>query len=261
MQRRALTCFLVIPVMVGLMTGCGQKAKKEAKARAELQQKLTSIQQLWTHLNEGRDKLKKAKAALTELEAIPSRKLDADQKQQLATLPDEVSKTTQENSAAYDELQEKLAAFLTGALNDHPDAPETAEGLKIYSEEAMYTAQDAVTKAGDYKKALDILQTAKTYYNTVGIQPYQPLVDKMAELEDMRYLNKERFDLVKKGMTEDEVAKVAGSPYYLNKKHERGIDFWLYPRREGGAAAIYFNKKHLVYNKNFDAVKPKVAKD
>ena len=261
MQRRALTCFLVIPVMVGLMTGCGQKAKKEAKARAQLQQQLTTIQQLWNHLNESRDKVKTMNESLAELQATPSRKLDADQKQQLTTLPEEISKTVQSNSAAYDELQEKLATFLTGALNDHPNAPETAEGLKIYSEEAMYTAEDAVDKAGDYKKALDILQTAKTYYDTVGIQPYQPLVDKMAEFEDMRFITKERFDLVTKGMTEDEVAKVAGPPYYLNKKHERGIDFWLYPRREGGAAAIYFNNKHKVYNKNFDAVKPKVATD
>ena len=261
MRRRALTCFLVIPVMVGLMTGCGQKAKREAEARTQLQQKLTTIQTLWKHLNDSRDKLKTMKATLAELQATPSRKLDADQKQQLAALPEEISKTTQGNSTAYDELQEKLAAFLTGALNDHPDAPQTAEGLKVYSEEAIYTAEDAVNKAGDYKKALDILQTAKTYYDTVGIQPYQPLVDKMAEFEDMRFLTKERFDLVKKGMSEDEVAKVAGPPYYLNKKHERGIDFWLYPRREGGAAAIYFNKRHKVYNKNFDAVKPKVAKD
>jgi hypothetical protein len=261
MQRRALTCLLVVPVLVGLMTGCGQKAKKEAEARTQLQQQLTTIQTLWSHLRDSRDKVKTMNATLDELKATPERKLDADQKQQLATLPDEVSKAVEANSTAYDQVQEKLAAFLTKALNDHPDAPETAEGLKIYSEEAIFTAEDAVVKAGDYKKALDILQTAKTYYDSIGIHPYQTLVDKMAELEDMRYLTKERFDLVTKGMTEDEVAKVAGVPYYLNKKHERGIDFWLYPRREGGAAAIYFNKSHKVYNKNFDAVKPRVATD
>ncbi len=261
MQRRALTCFLVIPVLVGLMTGCGQKAKKEAEARTQLQQQLTTIKTLWSNLHDSRDKVKTMKATLDELKATPKRKLDADQKQQLATLPDEIAKAVEANSAAYDQVQEKLATFLTKALNDHPDAPETAEGLKIYSDEAIFTAEDAVDKAGDYKKALNILQTAKTYYDSIGIQPYQTLVDKMAELEDMRYLTKERFDLVTKGMTEDEVAKVAGVPYYLNKKHERGIDFWLYPRREGGAAAIYFNKSHKVYNKNFDAVKPRVATD
>ena len=49
--------------------------------------------------------------------------------------------------------------------------------------------------------------------------------------------------------------------YYMNvkKDEKRGITFWLYPKRDGGAAAVYFDKKSKVYSMNFEAVKTKVA--
>ena len=57
-------------------------------------------------------------------------------------------------------------------------------------------------------------------------------------------------------MTEAEVSEIVGVPYYLNKQddEERGITFWKYPRRNGGAAVVYFNKKGVVYNTDFEAI-------
>jgi hypothetical protein len=84
----------------------------------------------------------------------------------------------------------------------------------------------------------------------------------MAELDDMRFITKERFDLVKKNMTMDEVKEVAGVPYYQNIQvdEKRKVETWLYRKREGGAAAVYFKTtNNKVYNKNFEAVKVKVA--
>jgi hypothetical protein len=51
---------------------------------------------------------------------------------------------------------------------------------------------------------------------------------------------------------------------YQNIKvdEKRGVEMWLYRKREGGAAAISFRTKtDKVYHMNFDAVKPQVAEE
>ena len=262
MRSRILSSMLVLPMVLVLMAGCTSKEEREKQQKkTQLGQQITQIEQAYADLVKSRDELAGLKTALAEAEAIPERKRTEETKTQIAELPDKIKALEDATSKGYDALQDKLASFLTMALNDFPKAPETAKGLEIYAKEAMYTAEDAIKKAGDYKKAIEILQNAKSYYESVGLKPYQPLLDAMDKYDDMRYITKERFDKVKKGMTEDEVAAVVGVPYYMNKKKDkkRGVEYWLYPRRDGGAAAIYFNKKKKVYHKDFNAVKPQVV--
>ena len=98
----------------------------------------------------------------------------------------------------------------------------------------------------------------------IDLPPYQALVDEVAALDDMRFITQERYDLVKKNMTMDEVKEIAGYPYYQNiqKDEKRGVETWLYRKRGGGAAAVYFKMKtQKAYNKNFEAVKMKVVED
>ncbi len=62
----------------------------------------------------------------------------------------------------------------------------------------------------------------------------------------------------------DEVKVVGGIPYYGNIQEDtkKGVETWLYKKREGGAAAIYFKTKTgKVYSTKFDAVKIKVAQE
>ena len=179
-------------------------------------------------------------------------------------LPATIEEQITARDAAYDEVQATLADFLNIALNEFPDHPATKQGLDLYSDEAILIADETVLKAGDYKKAINQLDAANSYYDSVGLPPYQPLVDKIAELDEMRFITKERFDLVTKGMTMDEVKEVAGVPYYQNIQvdEKRKVETWLYRKREGGAAAIYFRTtNNKVYNKNFEAVKVKVVED
>jgi hypothetical protein len=43
---------------------------------------------------------------------------------------------------------------------------------------------------------------------------------------------------------------------------KRGVETWLYRKREGGAAAVHFKTKdNKVYNTNFDAIKTKVVEE
>ncbi len=106
-----------------------------------------------------------------------------------------------------------------------------------------------------------MLDGVVTYYQAANLQPYAPVVEKIKEMESWRFITQERFDKIQKKMTQDEVKQLAGVPYMRNIREdkERGVTFWLYPKREGGAAAVYFDKKNLVYQKNFDAVTTKVV--
>jgi hypothetical protein len=65
-------------------------------------------------------------------------------------------------------------------------------------------------------------------------------------------------------MTKDEVKEAIGPPYYQNIQvdEKRGVETWLYRKREGGAAAVYFKTRNeKVYDKNFEAIKQKVVEE
>ncbi|RKZ99435.1 MAG: hypothetical protein DRQ45_08695 [Gammaproteobacteria bacterium] len=181
---------------------------------------------------------------------------------ELGELPAQIETLNATKDERYEAVQATLADFLNVALNDFPEHPGTLQGLGIYADEAILIARDTVIQAGDYKKAIDQLDAASSYFDSLDLPPYQPLVDEIAALQQMRFITRERFDLVKKNMTMDEVKEIAGYPYYQNiqRNEKQGVETWLYRKREGGAAAVYFKMKtSKMYNKNFEAVKIKVV--
>ncbi len=263
-RSRFLPYGIAILVAVGLISGCSRGPSEEELARAAFEEQLATLQQQYEVLKQARTDLAAAEASLAEIEAIGERDRTDEQKAALESLPATIADLGTQREAAYDAVQGTLADFLNIALNDFPDHPATVEGLNLYSDEAILIADDVVAKSGDYKKAINQLDSANSYYDSIGLPPYQPLVDKIAELDDMRFITQERFDLVQKNMTMDEVKEVVGVPYYQNIQvdEKRKVETWLYRKREGGAAAVYFKTtNNKVYNKNFDAVKVKVAED
>ena len=261
-RSRFLPYGIAILVVFGLVSGCSRGPSEEELAQAAFEEQLATLQQQYDALQQAREDLAASEATLAEIEAIRERDRTEEQKAELEALPAAIVEQGTARDAAYDAVQATLADFLNIALNDFPEHPATLQGLNLYSDEAMLIADETVLKAGDYKKALNQLDAANSYYDSIDLPPYQPLVDKMAELDDMRFITKERFDLVKKNMTMDEVKEVAGVPYYQNIQvdEKRKVESWLYRKREGGAAAIYFKTtNNKVYSKNFEAVKPKVV--
>lgn len=254
------SCMLLILAVV-MTVGCSGGPSEEELATAALQEQATGIASDREALNLKREELSAARVELEEIEAVAARQRTDEQTQRLEELPPAIEEMQVAIDTGYEQLQEKLAAFLNTALNDHPQAPATSEGLRIYSEEAIINAEDIVQKSGDYKQAKELLLGAKNYYEAVGLEPNPALEEKAAYFEEMRFITQERFDAITKGMTPDEVHETAGVPYYRNIKEEpdRNVTTWLYPRREGGAASISFDKRNKVYHKNFDAVRPKVA--
>ena len=263
-RSRFLPYGIAILIVFGLVSGCSRGPSEEELAQAAFEEQLVALQQQYEVLQQARTDLVGSEAMLADIEAIKERDRSEEQIAEFEALPAAIVEQGNARDAAYDVVQATLADFLNIALNDFPEHPATVQGLNLYSDEAILIAQDTVVKAGDYKKAMNQLDAANSYYDSIDLADYQPLVDKMAELDDMRFITQERFDLVKKNMTMDEVKDVIGVPYYQNIQidEKRKVETWLYRKRGGGAAAVYFKTtNNKVYNKNFEAVKLKVAED
>jgi len=263
-RSRFLPYGMAILVVVGLVSGCSRGPSEEELAQAAFEESLAALQQQYDALQQARADLAASQATLAEIEAMRERDRSDEQKAELEALPAKIEEQIAARDTAYDTVQATLADFLNIALNDFPQHPATEQGLNMYSDEAILIADDTVAKAGDYKKAINNLDAANSYYDSIGLPPYQPLLDKLAELDEMRFITEERFDLIKKNMTMDEVKAAVGVPYYQNIQvdEKRKVETWLYRKREGGAAAIYFRTtNNKVYNKNFEAIKIKVAEE
>jgi len=261
---RFLPYGIAILVVFGLVSGCSRGPSEEELAQAAFEEQLATLQQQYEELQQARADLTASEAMVVEIEAIRERDRTDEQKAEFEALPAAIVEQGNARDAAYDAVQATLADFLNIALNEFPEHPATEQGLNLYSDEAILIAEDTVLKAGDYKKAMNQLDAANSYYDSIGLPPYQALVDKMAEFDDMRFIVQERFDLVKKNMTMDEVKELVGVPYYQNIQvdEKRKVETWLFRKREGGAAAVYFKTtNNKVYNKNFEAVKLRVAED
>ena len=105
-------------------------------------------------------------------------------------------------------------------------------------------------------------QAAEASVDLVETTDALELEERIALYDDWRFITQERFDEIKKGMTKDEVREIAGVPYFQNIQvdEERGVETWLYKKREGGGAAIYFKTNNdKVYATNFEAIKTKVV--
>lgn len=264
MKRSVLIPCAILVAGALLATGCSRGPSEEEQKLADLQTQMTTIEQAYAGLEQTRADLVAARSELAELEAIDPKRRDDDQKARVEALQQTVGQLDGERENSFEAVQSQLADFLNTALNNVPDAEVTRKALEIYAAESIIVAQDMVEKAGDYKKAINHLTTAEGYYAATSFPPYPPLIEMIDRFQEWRFINRERFDAVQKNMTVDEVRATAGVPYYGNIREDdqRGVEMWLYPKREGGAAGIYFKQKTgKVYDTKFDAITTKVVQD
>jgi hypothetical protein len=157
--------------------------------------------------------------------------------------------------AAEDEHGQRLAKF----INDDPPVvgepmkPLQVAAIRMKSAEDIHIAGEFVAQGGDYRKAIEILQSAKV------ADPDNPELEAaIARTEAERYMSAERFAGVKKGMTEAEVRALLGVPYHRNVKEypDKQVTAWFYPTNPSNdAAGVYFNAKKVVYDFKFEAIK------
>ena len=143
-------------------------------------------------------------------------------------------------------------------IEGEPPSERQLAALHLKSDEDMIAAQEWIDKGGDYRRAIDIYNTALRFD-----PDNEALKEALATAEELRFMSEERFEEAKKGMTEAEVRAVLGQVNLHNIKDfpERKVRAWFYPTAEGGAAAaVWFkegNDGFKVYRVNYQEVKPK----
>ncbi|MEE4272096.1 MAG: hypothetical protein V2I67_10500 [Thermoanaerobaculales bacterium] len=262
-NRWMLVCVVSI-ALVGLVQGCSSGPSEEELKLAAFQEQFAAVKAAYEDLVNLRAEIEADEAALATLEEIDENELTDEQKVELEEISSKLEAQTAESEAAFEEVQGMLADLLNVGINEYPESQETADALMIYSDEAILVAIDMVEKSGDYKKAIDHLSSAEGYFEAAGLTPYHPLVAQIADFDNWRFITQERFDAVAKGMTKEEVVAVAGQVYFRNiqESPDKGVETWLYKKREGGAAAFYFKiKTQKLYDKNWEAVSTQVVTD
>lgn len=258
-------------LIAALACGGGQGAKKadREEAWAKLQQAKQDLDAKRQQLADLNSKIAAAKAASSEgnqgNEAKASEATAAEGGETAPTadvLQAQATRLQQQVSDQTDQFNSQLVDFINAnpVIQGQQPTTEQLGAIRMKSDEDMLIAREYIDKGGDYRRAIEIYQTA------LKIDPdNQKLKDALKEAQDMRYMTEERFRNVQKGMTEDEVRAQLGQANLRNirKYPERGVVAWFYPKDGGGAAGVYFDKnkktgEYKVYEAKFDAVKPQV---
>jgi hypothetical protein len=202
----------------------------------------SELQRAWDTLDGLRD----------ELEALgEGQRLTAEETARKDELTGKVERAEAQFEAAYGADQSALAEFLNEALNTQPKADSTFDALRLYSDSALRNARDFVDHSGDYRRAIDLLETAKSYYDAVAAGAPEDLIAGLARAREYRFVTKLRFDQLKKGMTTGEVKALVGVPFYANIRHSevggKRVTTWLYGREDGEVAAIYLDDRGKAY--------------
>lgn len=132
-------------------------------------------------------------------------------------------------------------------------AEETADprALSLYARERMLMGDEYAEYLARYDRAIEI------YRSALAIDPSNKAVlDRIASAEARAFIDQQRFYRVQPGMTEAEVVEVVGYPRvdWMREtvRNGRVYSVWIYPKEDGGAAAIYFDNG-VCYHKNWTA--------
>jgi hypothetical protein len=251
------TWFFGAVLLVLFVVACGPSEEEVASAAQA---------EAWTALQEEHAVLVGLRGELTATRAEIDAGPEGDEDTGLS--PEEqamqLEEKAAEQEAAVNEKADAFSTTLVGFINEHAgfQGEETNDvqgaAIRLKSDEDIELAREYVTKGGDYKRALDIVK------NAAVVDPDNAkLQEVIIELEELRYMDEDRFALVKKSMSEAQVRAAIGQVFHGNVRGQGEITYWLYPKEEGAASSVYFREVRgqlSVYETNFNAVKTAVER-
>ena len=240
-------CVLLVAL---ILVACGPSG--QSKQELVLQEEFEALQEMQAELNGKRQELADLKMELvaTVVEEVES---ETETEAETEAGEEEALEEEVDLASAIVALEEEVAAMtdeyggrLVDALNANPmiEGEEPTEMqrtlIAMKSDEDLALARDWIEKGGDYKRAIEIYNTA------LLIDPdNEKVLAALAEAESARYMNAELFEQAKKGMTQEQVRAILGQVNLHNIREypDRGVVAWFYPtNEEGGAAAVWFRE-------------------
>ena len=236
---------LVVVVLVAACGGGGPSKEEQAKAEewawlTETKQTLDAKRQEMADLTA---QMEAEAMAAAEEEAEPAEEVaegeegavveEVDLAAQMETLNGEVEAMTEEFS-------NRLVAFINADPMIEGEEPTESQinALRMKSSEDIILAQEWIVRGGDYKRAIEIINTAMMF------DPGNPELEAaLADFEANRYMTEEKFAAAEKGMTEADIRRVLGQVNLHNVREypDKDVVAWFYPTAEdGSAAAVWF---------------------
>jgi hypothetical protein len=162
----------VVGCAVGLLLACSrsQPATPEFDCRAAIER----VRSTQTRLVQARERLEGVRRG-----AGPG----GGQTGGAALKPGDDAQARADFEARYREAQAQLAGFLTEALSSCPQAPETAEALTFYSDEAVRHARFVLASGGSRAQARAVLRMAAGLYAGTRRAPPARLAAMLGDLE------------------------------------------------------------------------------
>lgn len=126
---------------------------------------------------------------------------------------------------------------------------------------AALMAKEKVAIGDEYMNVLSRYDRAIEFYRSaLALDPNNPDArQRIALAEEKRYVSMSAFAAVRTGMKEDDVRRLVGLPRedWIKQvvQNSRLYSVWIYPKADGGAAAIYFDNG-VVYHTNWNAAAP-----
>ncbi|MCM2315521.1 MAG: hypothetical protein NDJ92_10265 [Thermoanaerobaculia bacterium] len=160
--------------------------------------------------------------------------------------------------------KQRIEDYLQNERKVEPVYARFIERLETYYQKtgdpraASLFAKEKIRIGDGYMEILARYDRAINMYRAaLYVDPDNEEAKRKLELaEARRYIDTDGFAKLKSGMRELEVQAVVGVPRedWIRQKIEgaRVFSVWIYPRRDGGAAAVYF-EGGVVYHTNWDA--------
>ena len=247
-RSRSGTCLLL--GLLALLPACGPRPEEQRDTR---QSEVTVAE--WDWLQQTRQRLDEQRARLAQLETRTEP--GKPPSEETARLRKEVDDLGEDFNRRLVEYVNAHASAASG--RDTPGERQLA-AIRMKSDEDILLAREYVEEAGDYRRAIEIYETA------LAADPDNPrLRTELETAKARRYITRERFALVQEGMTQDEIRRLLGPPNLQDVRDypERGVTAWFYPKdASGAAAAVWFRKGDSTteaYQLDFDALQPPAA--
>jgi tetratricopeptide (TPR) repeat protein len=250
MKHSIATC-LVLCFLLLFAGGCTQQASEEVAADSG-----TQLLEILSIRDKAEEAYAAAMAALepaegepVEGEAVEGEAVEDRDPQQIA---EEMQRIEMDREGQYELFTDQLVTY----INNNPDSQEAKTAYADYL--AKFVAPAFITEMGNYMKAVEV------YDEALALDPLNAGIQaRRDEAESLKFMTRERFDTITKGMYTNEVEAICGvaNPKHIKEEEKRGKTLvgWYYPTADRGAAGIYFQDDQ-VYNMKFDAIKAPVVK-
>lgn len=153
-------------------------------------------------------------------------------------------------------IEPTLVAFLE-KLREYYDRTGDGRAASLYANEHIRLGDSYMYVLARYDRAMAMYEAA------LALDPQNAAARQRLELaQSRRFVPLNSFSQVSPGMSEEEVRRLLGMPRedWIKQVVQKGrvYSVWIYPKRDGGASAIYFDNG-FVYHTNWNAAPPRTS--